>query len=268
MTPAAIPAAARRGPAVQFLGSLIFTGFLFAWTFLYAIPFTLLCLLRPFPRRHALVRVYARSTFAMLRWCCGLTYQVEGTLPPGAHIAFWKHSSTWETIAMMLVFPRQVWVLKRELLWIPFVGQGIWLMHAIAIDRKAGQSAVSQVVAQGRERLAEGDWVIIFPEGTRMPAGETRRYGMSGTLLAQETGQAHRAGRAQRRLLLAAPRAAEEARHRARGHRPARVRAGPQPARGQRRTPALGRAHGPGAAAGREWHDFELIIQIKDLLSL
>ena len=199
MTPAPIPAAARRGPAVQFLGSLIFTGFLFAWTFLYAIPFTLLCLLRPFPRRHALVRFYARSTFAMLRWCCGLTYQVEGTLPEGAHIAFWKHSSTWETIAMMLVFPRQVWVLKRELLWIPFVGQGIWLMHAIAIDRKAGQSAVSQVVAQGRERLAEGDWVIIFPEGTRMPAGETRRYGMSGTLLAQETGRlivpvAHNAG--------------------------------------------------------------------------
>ena len=135
----------------------------------------------------------------MLRWCCGLTYQVEGTLPPGAHIAFWKHSSSWETIAMMLVFPRQVWVLKRELLWIPFVGQGIWLMHAIAIDRKAGHSAVSQVVEQGRARLAEGDWMIIFPEGTRMPAGETRRYGMSGTLLAQETGRlivpvAHNAG--------------------------------------------------------------------------
>jgi 1-acyl-sn-glycerol-3-phosphate acyltransferase len=198
-TQAANPPAARRRPAVQFLGSLIFTGFLFAWTFLYAIPFTLLCLLLPFPRRHALVRFYARCTLTMLRWCCGLSYQVEGTLPPGAHIAFWKHSSSWETIAMMLVFPRQVWVLKRELMWIPFVGQGIWLMHAIAIDRKAGHSAVSQVVEQGRARLAEGDWVIIFPEGTRMPTGETRRYGMSGTLLAQETGKlivpvAHNAG--------------------------------------------------------------------------
>ncbi|HUL19145.1 MAG TPA: lysophospholipid acyltransferase family protein [Steroidobacteraceae bacterium] len=191
--------AVRRGPVVQFLGSLFFTGFLFAWTFLYAIPFVLMCLFLPFPRRYALVRIYAGSTLAVLRWCCGLTYQVEGTLPEGAHVAFWKHSSSWETIAMMVVFPRQVWVLKRELMWIPVVGQGIWLMHAIAIDRKAGHSAVSQVVEQGRERLAEGDWVIIFPEGTRMPAGETRRYGMSGTLLAQETGRlivpvAHNAG--------------------------------------------------------------------------
>jgi len=196
---AAQPAAARRGPLAQLAGSLIFTGFLFVWTFLYAIPFVLACLVLPFPRRYALVRLYAASTLAMLRWCCGLTYQVEGTLPQGAHVAFWKHSSSWETIAMMVVCPRQVWVLKRELLWIPVVGQGIWLMHAIAIDRKAGHSAVSQVVEQGRERLAEGDWVIIFPEGTRMPAGETRRYGMSGTLLAQETGTlivpvAHNAG--------------------------------------------------------------------------
>jgi len=171
---AAKPAAARRGPLAQLAGSLIFTGFLFVWTFLYAIPFVLACLVLPFPRRYALVRLYAASTLAMLRWCCGLTYQVEGTLPQGAHVAFWKHSSSWETIAMMVVCPRQVWVLKRELLWIPVVGQGIWLMHAIAIDRKAGHSAVSQVVEQGRERLAEGDWVIIFPEGTRMPAGETR----------------------------------------------------------------------------------------------
>ena len=72
-------------------------------------------------------------------------------------------------------------------------------MHAIAIDRKAGHSAVSQVIEQGKDRLAEGDWIVIFPEGTRMPAGETRRYGVSGALLASETGKlivpvAHNAG--------------------------------------------------------------------------
>ena len=92
-------------------------------------------------------------------------------------------------------------------------------MHAIAIDRKAGHAAVSQVIEQGKARLAEGDWVMVFPEGTRMPAGETRRYGVSGTLLAREAGKfivpvAHNAG-----LLLAAPRADEEARHSARGDR-------------------------------------------------
>jgi 1-acyl-sn-glycerol-3-phosphate acyltransferase len=102
-------------------------------------------------------------------------------------------------MAMMVVFPRQVWVLKRELLWIPVVGVGVWQLHAIAIDRRAGHSAVAQVIEQGKARLEEGDWVMIYPEGTRMPVGETRRYGVSGTLLAGETGRlivpvAHNAG--------------------------------------------------------------------------
>jgi len=193
-------AARRRPHAVQFLGSLLFTGFLFAWTFLYAIPFVILCLFLPFPRRFALVRVYASAVLYVLRLCCGLDYRIEGEpLPEGCHVALWKHSSSWETMAMMVVFPRQVWVLKRELEWIPVVGWGVKLMHAIGIDRKAGHAAVTQVLEQGKERIAEGDWVIIFPEGTRMPIGETRRYGVSGTLLAQETGTlivpvAHNAG--------------------------------------------------------------------------
>jgi 1-acyl-sn-glycerol-3-phosphate acyltransferase len=100
---------------------------------------------------------------------------------------------------MAVVFPRQVWVLKRELLWIPFVGWGIRQLHAIAINRKSGHSAVGQVVEQGKQRIAEGDWIMIFPEGTRMLPGQTRRYGVSGTLLAAETGRlivpvAHNAG--------------------------------------------------------------------------
>lgn len=189
MSASAASAAPARPPLVQFAGSLFFTAFLFVWTFLYAIPFVVACLFLPFPRRFLLVQVYARSILAVLRFTCGLTYQVEGQIPQGCHVALWKHSSSWETIAMMVVFPRQVWVLKRELLWIPVVGAGVQQMHAIAIDRKAGHSAVAQVVEQGKERLAEGDWVIIFPEGTRMPAGETRRYGVSGTLLAKETGK-------------------------------------------------------------------------------
>jgi 1-acyl-sn-glycerol-3-phosphate acyltransferase len=200
-------AATRRGGArrsrpapLQWAGSLLFTAFLFLWTFLYAIAFFLLSLLVSFPRRFALVRVYAASVLAVLRWCCGLDYRIEGApLPEGCHIAFWKHSSSWETIAMMVVLPQQVWVLKRELLWIPVVGLGIRQMHAIAIDRRAGHSAVAQVIEQGKERLAEGDWVVIFPEGTRMRAGETRRYGVSGTLLAAEANRfivpvAHNAG--------------------------------------------------------------------------
>ena len=187
---------------MQLLGSLLFTVFLFLWTFFYSIFFVVACSLLPFPRRFELVRVWSRVLLAVLRWTCRLDYRIEGleNLPAGNHIALWKHSSSWETIAMALVFPRQVWVLKRELTWVPAVGWGIRQMHAIAIDRKSGHSAVSQVVAQGQERLAEGDWVIIFPEGTRMPPGQTRRYGVSGVLLAAQTGKllvpvAHDAGR-------------------------------------------------------------------------
>ena len=189
-----------RGPFVQLVASFFFTGFWFAWTLLYAIFFVIACLFLPFPRRYALVRVYAASVLWVLKWSCGLAYRVEGApIPPGCHVALWKHSSSWETMAMMVVFPRQVWVLKRELLWIPAVGLGLRQLHSIAIDRKAGHSAVAQVVEQGKARLEEGDWVMIFPEGTRMPPGETRRYGVSGTLLASETGKlivpvAHNAG--------------------------------------------------------------------------
>ena len=194
------PRARRRPAALQLAGSLFFTGFLFLWTFLYAIPFVLICAVLPFRRRFPLARGWAASLLWVLKWTCGLDYRVEGAaLPEGSHIALWKHSSSWETLAMMVLFPRQVWVLKRELVWIPVVGLAVRQMHAIAIDRKAGHSAVAQVIEQGKDRLAEGDWVMIFPEGTRMPIGETRRYGVSGTLLAAEAGRlivpvAHNAG--------------------------------------------------------------------------
>ena len=120
---------------------------------------------------------------------------------------------------MMVVFPRQVWVLKRELLWIPVVGLGVRQMHAIAIDRKAGHSAVAQVIEQGKARLEEGDWVMMFPgrhaHARRRDAPLRRERHAART----RGGPAHRAGRAQRGLLLAAAGADEEARHRAGGHR-------------------------------------------------
>ncbi len=186
---------------MQLIGSLAFTAFLFGWTFLYSIGFVLIAGLLPFRRRFALARAWAAVLLGVLRWTCGLAHVVEGRehLPREPHIALWKHSSSWETIAMSVILPRQVWVLKRELQWIPVVGWALRLLHAIAIDRRAGRAAVAQVIEQGKQRLAEGDWIIIFPEGTRMAAGQTRRYGVSGALLAAEAGRlivpvAHNAG--------------------------------------------------------------------------
>jgi 1-acyl-sn-glycerol-3-phosphate acyltransferase len=100
----------------------------------------------------------------------------------------WKHSSAWETIAQIVICPPQAWVLKRELLWIPFFGWLIALMRPIAINRAAGTRSINQVVEQGKDRLAAGLNVLVFPEGTRMAPGETRKYGLSGFLLAARTG--------------------------------------------------------------------------------
>jgi 1-acyl-sn-glycerol-3-phosphate acyltransferase len=100
-----------------------------------------------------------------------------------------NHTSAWETVAQFLIFPPQVWVLKRELLWIPFVGWGLKLLRPIAINRGEGHRAVNQVVEQGKARLADGLWIIIFPEGTRVVAGETRKFGVSGALLAIASGK-------------------------------------------------------------------------------
>jgi 1-acyl-sn-glycerol-3-phosphate acyltransferase len=88
----------------------------------------------------------------------------------------------------MILVPRAAWLIKREILWVPLLGWAVARFKPIAIDRKAGGSAVNQVVSQGKERLAEGMGVVIYPEGTRVAAGESRKYGMSGALLASQSG--------------------------------------------------------------------------------
>ena len=186
---------------MQLLGSIVFTLWFFVWTACYGVFFVLAASLLPFRGRFALARVWGRVLLASLKLLCRLDYRVEGleNLPAGNHVALVKHSSSWETFAQTVVLPPQVWVLKRELTWVPFIGWGVRLLRAIAVDRGAGAVAVRSVVEQGKARLAEGEWVVIFPEGTRMPPGETRRYGVSGALLAAEAGTmivpvAHNAG--------------------------------------------------------------------------
>jgi len=153
--------------------------------------FMALCFWAPYGTQFAIARTWARMVFWLLDKMCGLKFAVEGRerIPAGNHIVMSNHTSAWETIAQFLIFPPQVWVLKRELLWIPLIGWGLKLLRPISINRGAGHRAVNQVVEQGKERLAAGLWIIIFPEGTRVVAGETRKYGVSGALLATATGK-------------------------------------------------------------------------------
>jgi 1-acyl-sn-glycerol-3-phosphate acyltransferase len=180
--------------------SLIFTTLFFLLTLLLSVA---VLLLAPFGfgARFQVGVVWARVNLWLLERICGLGYAVEGreNIPAESGIAMIKHSSTFETIVVFLLFPPQCIVLKRELMWIPFLGWALALIKPIAIDRNAHRSAVRQVVHTGTARLEENLWVVIFPEGTRMPPGQTRRYGISGALLASETGRpvvpvAHNAG--------------------------------------------------------------------------
>jgi 1-acyl-sn-glycerol-3-phosphate acyltransferase len=185
---------------VQLLRSLLFTTFLFVSTFLYALAVLALAWM-PAEKLYGVARSWSCVQMWVLEKLCGLSYSVEGRehIPPGAHVSMWKHSSAWETIAQASIFPPQAWVLKRELMWIPMVGWAVRCLKPIAINRNAGATAVNQVVEQGKQRLAAGMWILIFPEGTRVAPGESRKYGISGALLASRAGckivpVAHNAG--------------------------------------------------------------------------
>jgi 1-acyl-sn-glycerol-3-phosphate acyltransferase len=151
--------------------------------------------------RYRVIKQWARFIVWWLRLCVGLDYRVEGeeNLPAGPAVILSKHQSAWETIAFQNIFPPQVWVLKRELLWIPFFGWGLAMTWPIAINRVASRKALEQVVRQGKQRLDHGRWVVVFPEGTRMLPGERGQYSPGGALLAVKSGYpvvpvAHNAG--------------------------------------------------------------------------
>lgn len=156
----------------------------------------------PHSWRWAVAVAWARFCLWAGRVICGMDVSTEGreNIPDEPAVFLIKHTTALEVYWQIEALPMSAWVLKRELLYLPVFGWALGLvMKSIAIDRSAGGSAVRQVIDQGKQRLASGMSVCIFPEGTRMPPGETRRYGISGAALAQETGcpivpVAHNAG--------------------------------------------------------------------------
>ena len=145
---------------------------------------------------------WSRSTLWLLAVVCDLKHRVEGmeNLTNQACIIASNHQSTWETIALASLIKRpKVWVLKRELLFIPIFGWVMIHFKPIAINRKSGRQAVKQVIQDGTQRLKEGYSVIIFPEGTRVALNETKRFGIGAAMLAERSGYpllpiAHNAG--------------------------------------------------------------------------
>jgi 1-acyl-sn-glycerol-3-phosphate acyltransferase len=167
-------------------------------------PYALLALATfalPRMARYRIIAGWSHAVLFLAAAILGIRWRVEGRehLPARPSIILSKHQSAWETLAFQLIFPPQVHVLKRELLWIPFFGWGLALMSPIAIDRSRGTAALRALARLGRERLAQGFWIVIFPEGTRVPPGERRRYHAGGAWLAAATGApvvpvAHNAG--------------------------------------------------------------------------
>jgi len=142
----------------------------------------------PLPRtwRYTIITSWSALTIGWLKISCGLDWQLSGQehIPKTPGVILCKHQSAWETIALQLIFPRQCQVLKRELLLVPFFGWGLASLNPIAIDRRAGPKALKRVLKLGEERLQDGWYVLLFPEGTRISPGKRGRYTQTGAALA------------------------------------------------------------------------------------
>ncbi len=188
---------------MSYLRSFLFSiGMLVSMLFVSVAGVVLYLLFAPFTIRYRFITQWSRFTLWWLKLTCGIDYQVEGRehIPDQPAILFCKHQSTWETLALQRLFPPLVWVLKQELMWLPLFGWAIATLKPIAIDRNAGRKAVKKIIEIGTQRLHNGLWVVIFPEGTRVPPGQTKRFGVGGALLAEKSGYpvvpvAHNAGK-------------------------------------------------------------------------
>lgn len=171
---------------------------------LLTIPFgvaLVLLTLLPLRARFFVVGLWRHGFMGLARWVLGVKMVIKGreNIPPQPVLVLAKHQSAWETVALQEIFVPTVFVLKQELLRIPFFGWGLAALRMIAIDRSAGKEALRQMLEQGKDRLAKGIWVVVFPEGTRVPPGQQVRYKPGAAYLATKTGTpvlpvAHNAG--------------------------------------------------------------------------
>ena len=186
------------------LRSTLFSLLLTAWTVLCG---TLVLCTYVLPEQtrfrccYAVCQMWRYGFMGMCHIVLDIRYVIQGreniSTQPAIYLA--KHQSAWETIALQIWTPPAVFVLKRELLYMPFFGWALWGLRMIWIDRAAGKSALEKIVLQGQQRLRQGLSIIIFPEGTRVAPGKIGKFKAGGAHLATRTGTpvipvAHNAG--------------------------------------------------------------------------
>jgi len=161
----------------------------------------LLFFFMPSDFRLKIARLWSHTNNFLLKIFCGINFKVEGkeNLNVKTAIILSKHQSTWETLALHSFTPLVRWVFKRELMYIPIFGWALALTDPIAINRGAGRVAIKQLINEGSEKLNQGKWMVLFPEGTRTAPGKTHKYKIGGALLAEKSGYpvipvAHNAG--------------------------------------------------------------------------
>lgn len=187
--------------AVLYVRAILFYIGMFALT----IPFSLLAIVCMPLRAVTRSRIASGWAFSVIWWLkvtCNLRYEVRGRehIPVSPYIILSKHQSAWETIGLQCIFPPQVWVMKKELMMIPFLGWAFWALDAIPIDRSSGREALKKLVTNGQDRLKRGLCVVIFPEGTRTAPDTRAKYHIGGAWLASHSQSvvvpvAHNAGR-------------------------------------------------------------------------
>lgn len=166
--------------------ALYYAGF-YPVTIVYAALCLLIGPLLPFRARFKLFTAINYFYIGWLRLCCGVRVQVQGRehLPEnGAYVVVANHQSEWETLFFQILVRPQAVVLKKELLKIPFFGWALGMLKPIALDRSQRRGALKQLLAQGREKLADHIPVLIFPQGTRVRVGEMGRFNKGGAMLA------------------------------------------------------------------------------------
>src|SRR5262249_52046878 len=146
------------------------------------------------PRRAivTVVKIWAKTNLFLLRAVCGIDVEIRGRekIPPGALLVGSKHQSLWETFALFTLFDDPAFILKRELMWIPFIGWYSWKARLIPVNRGKRAQALADMTDCARRELAHGRQIIIFPEGTRRAPGAAPTYKFGVAHLYGETGVA------------------------------------------------------------------------------